>query len=89
MNTNGENNMGQPIGRRTGGGFPPANGGKNFSAAAGYDVKTAYGMNASGVNASPPNGPTSTGNGGIPRSLQVKNKGSQDASGVEHTVNLF
>jgi len=67
----------QQLGTRTGGGFPPASGGKGMG-----DVHYAKG-------AVPKVGPTSTGKGGIAASLKVKKAGTQDAPGLEKTVNLF
>lgn len=73
-----DSGMGQePVGRRTGGGFPPARGSKTVS-----ESRAALPGNDKG-------NPVSTGRGGIKASLRIKNAGCKDAPGVEKTVNLF
>ena len=76
--TAGDSGMGpEPVGRRTGGGFPPARGTRVIR---------------EGVAALPGNdkgNPVSTGRGGIPTSLRLKKAGTHDAPGTDKTVNLF
>lgn len=74
----GDSGMGpEPIGRNTGGGFPPARGRKGYT------------ENSVALPGNDKCNPVSTGKGGIKASLRVKNAGSHNAPGVEKTVNLF
>lgn len=57
--------------------FPPLKGG-NSKSISGYGDGTGTTV-----------GPTSTGSGGIPKSLKIKAAGTKDAPGLEKNVNLF
>ena len=66
----------QPVGRNTGGGFPPARGSKQVS-----EKSVALPENDKG-------NPVSTGNGGLKSSIKLKNAGIKVSPGLEKNVNL-